>query len=722
MDRYQNIPAKLTLQITYDIKELCDNVDIIVDLSTFFSPKSVAQVGVSENPEKLGSAVFTNLKNADFKGRLYPVNPKDAGKVLYGEKCVASVRDIEPIDLVIIVVPAKIVSSVVDDCIANKTKNISVITAGFSEVGNRDLEHEIATKCLDNKINLLGPNCLGHISTFANLNASFANGMAERGNIAFISQSGAYCSAMLDWAKQKHIGFSHFISIGNKALLCEAMLLKALKDDKNTTAFVFYLESLKSGKEFLSILREVSKTKPVVIMEPGKSKKAQSASLSHTGSLAPNYRVLEIALQRSGAIQVYNTREMFGLIEILHHCNHKNFDGKIAVLTNAGGFGVLTSDLCEDNSLDLSRPSEQTIVKLKNVLPDVSAFGNPIDIIGDAKSDRYESALKILCESKEYNNILVLLTPQMVTDAKGTAEVISKLSRQYRDVNIFTSFIGGDKVSDGINILKQNHILNFDYPTDVIRLLGLLKKQTQFRATKAIECKVNILPANILKVISDAKAQNLASLPQSAVNLIMEYYKIDYPKSANFTDKNEALNFCKHIFPNPVVLKLSAPDALHKTEMKGIYLHIDDETKFNNAWDSLQSSIQKHNLSGASILIQEMITSASEVIVGINSDKNFGRIMVFGTGGIYTEVMEDTTLRILPTNDFDDMVKETKIGTILNGVRGEEPKAVGALLDTLTKIQQIALEVPGIVAIDCNPILITKTRAVVVDFKMILKS
>lgn len=691
-------------------------------LETFFNPASVAVVGVSSDPKKLGAVIFQNLIDAGFKGNLYGVNPKAAGQELFGKPCVASVRDIaEPVELVVVVVPAKFTMPVIDDCIANGTKNISIITAGFGEVGNHELEDEIARKCIENGINLLGPNCLGHISTFDNLNASFADGFPERGNVAFISQSGAYCSAILDWAREKGIGFSHFISIGNKAVLGEDKLLEAIQHDPNTTAFVFYLESLKNGKVFLDVIKEVSKTKPVVIMEPGKSQKAQAASLSHTGSLAPNYRVLEIALQRSGAIQAYTTREMFGLLEVLQYANHKEFDGKVAVLTNAGGVGVLTSDLCEDAGLDLATPSQKTIDALKAGLPAESAFGNPIDVIGDARADRYEFALKVLCESGEYKNIIVLLTPQMVTESKETAEAIARIAPQYKNVNVFSVFVGGLKVKEGRKILDEAHLLNYEYPIDIVRLLGMLKAQMAYKNVQHVDVPTHEVPADIRTAVADAKAQGLASLPQNVVNMIMDHYGIDYPKSGNFTDKAAALAFCQKIFPAPVVLKLSAPDALHKTEMKGIYLNVHDEATFNEAWDGLNGSIQKFQLKGASVLIQEMIVKATETIVGVNSDKNFGRVMVFGTGGIYTEVMKDTALRILPANDFDTMIKETKVGTILNGVRGEEPKAVGPLKETLQKVQQVVLEIPEITAIDGNPVLVTKTRAVVVDFKMLLK-
>ncbi len=693
-----------------------------MSLETFFAPKSIAVVGVSSDSTKLGSVVFRNVIDAGFTGKLYGVNPKLAGQEVMGKPCYASVRDIpEALDLAVVLVPARFTMPVIDDAIANKTKNISIITAGFGEVGNHALEDEIAEKCLANGINLLGPNCLGHISTFDKVNASFADGFPTEGNVAFISQSGAYCSAIMDWAREKGIGFSHFISIGNKAVLGEDGLLKALQHDPHTTAFVFYLESLKNGKEFLKILKEVSQTKPVVILEPGKSQKAQAASLSHTGSLAPNYRVLEMALQGAGAIQAYTTRDMFGLLEILQYAHHHDFSGSLAVLTNAGGVGVLTSDLCEDAGLDLARPSEKTIDVLKAHLPAESAFGNPIDVIGDAKADRYETALRLLCESGEYKNILVLLTPQMVTDAKGTAEAIARIAPQFPQVNIFASFVGGTKVKEGRRILEANRILNYEYPTDIVRLLGMLKAQMKFRGAGEVRVETQAVPSEIVSAIQAAKAEHLASLPQSTVNMIMDHYGIDYPKSGNFTNKAAALAFCHHIFPAPVVLKLSAPDALHKTEMKGIYLNIDDEEKFNAAFDGLMATIEKFALKGASVLIQEMIVKATETIIGVNTDKNFGRVMVFGTGGIYTEVMKDTTLRILPTADFDSMIKETKVGTILNGVRGEAPKAIGPLAETLAKIQRLVLEIPEITSIDVNPALITSDRAVVVDFKMLLK-
>lgn len=690
-------------------------------LESFFNPKSVAVVGVSADPKKLGSLIFNNLINAKFSGKLYPINTRVGGQELYGHTSFKNVREIkEPLDLAIFVVAAKFCSSVVDDCIANGTKNISIIAAGFSEIGNNALENEIAEKCQKNNINLLGPNCLGHISTFSNLNASFADGYPSKGNVAFISQSGAYCCAMLDWAEKKKIGFSHFISIGNKASLGEEKLLSVLKDDVNTKFFTFYLENLKNGKEFLKTLNEVTKTKPCIILEPGKSQKAKDASLSHTGSLAPNYKILEMALKNSGAIQARNTRELFGLIETLVYSHHHQFEGSVVILTNGGGVGVLSSDLCEDNGLTMEKPNEATIEKLKKILPPMSSFNNPVDVLGDAKADRYENSLRILCESGQYKNIIVLLTPQLGTDAKGTAEAIVKLYSEFPKINIFTSFIGGNRVQVGIDILKANNIINFDFPADCIQLLGLLHKQMK-KTEKIVEIKSGEISKEIKNRIIQFKKDGLLSLPQDTVNMIMDYYKIDHPKSGNYTDKEKALSFCKSIFPSPVVMKLSSPDALHKTEMKGIFLDIKDEKQFNSAWDNLNESIKNNKLLNASILIQEMIFKSTEAIIGLNTDKNFGKIMVFGTGGIYTEVMEDISVRILPTHEFEGMINETKIGKILKGVRGEEPKALKEVIDTLNIVQQIAFDLPEINSIDINPILITNKRAVVADFKILLK-
>lgn len=696
-----------------------------MSLETLFNPASVAVVGVSENPDKLGSIVFNNLLEGGYGGDLVAVNPKSAGQQLFGKNCIAKVSDYnKAFDLVVIVIPSKFTEGSIDECIANHTKNIIIITAGFGEIGNHELEDRIKEKCHTAGIRLLGPNCLGAISTYNNLNASFAQTFPAKGDVAFISQSGAFCCAMLDWANENKIGFSHFVSIGNKADLSECDFLEAIKDDPKVKIITFYLESIKEGPRFLKLLKEVSVKKPVIILQPGKSKKAMAASLSHTGSLAPNALVLEKAYAEAGVIQVFSMNDLFGTIEMLEKIDVNQAEDGLVVLTNAGGVGVLSSDLIEENHIDTIELSDNIREELKQLLPEEASLKNPIDVIGDARADRYKIALEKICQDPKAKQVLVLLTPQRTTEPKETAEVIVDVVNQHTGRNIISCFSGGEMVAPGKAILKAGGVVHFDYPVDAIRILGLLNRYNKTRHALAAEGKVAVQTsapkAEIVKAIEAAQAEQLKSLPQETVNMIMDSYEIDYPKSANFTDLEAGKNFAAKFFPRPVVLKLSSPDALHKTELKGIVLNVNDEEKFVNGWNELQHSIQQANLKNASILIQEQISNAKEVIVGVNTDNNFGRVMLFGTGGIYTEVYKDTTLRVLPNANLGKMLDETKMGALLKGVRGEKPLAVEAMIHTLNQVQKLVLELPQIKSIDINPVLVTQDRAVCVDFKMIL--
>ncbi len=688
-------------------------------LKSFFNPQSVAVVGVSESLNKLGSVIFQNILESGFKGDLYGINPKLDGQKLLGQDCFKSIAQAPPaLDLVIVVIPGKFVESVIDDCVLMQTKNIAIISAGFGEVGNHDLEESIKEKCERSGINLLGPNCLGAIFPYANLNASFADGYPKKGNICFVSQSGAFCTAMLDWATEKGIGFSHFISLGNKAGISEIDILEHLGDDPNVDIFAFYLESLADGPAFLEQIRKVGPHKPIIILEPGKSEKAAEAASSHTGSLAPNSRVLEMAYQQAGAIQVFSMRSMFGLLETLTYNAEKSFGKNLAVITNAGGVGVLTTDLTEENNLNLAQFSTETLKKLKTELPLEANIKNPVDIIGDARAERYQKALEILLEDKNVDQILVLLTPQRTTEVEETARVIGQIA-QNTTKNIVASFIGGQRISNGIPVLAKHTIPHFEFPVDATRVLGLLAN----RLSKNIAQPIDLLTRQdetIVKHIEAAKKAKMKSLPQEHVNALLKAYDFDFPQNCNFEDYKEALECASSFFPESVVMKISAPNALHKTDLKGVVLNVDTPVKFKEVWEGFQASIKAAGLKDARIQVQEQIPQGTEIIVGITRDPNFGSVMLFGSGGIYTEVFKDTTVRVLPTTDFNDMIEETKIGEILHGVRGEEPKAVKPLIKTMQKMQQLVLDYPEIAGIDANPVMVTEDRAVTVDFKILV--
>lgn len=688
-------------------------------LDSFFNPQSIAVVGLSENPEKLGSIIFQNILDAEYQGDLYGVNPKHGGETLSTKPCLATIKD-SPLafDLVVIVVPAKFTEGVVDDCIENKTKNIIIISAGYGEIGNHELEQKIVQKCHDNDINLLGPNCLGAIFPYCHLNASFSDGYPKKGNIAFVSQSGAFCTAMLDWAAQKEIGFSHFISLGNKAGINEVQLLEAFERDENVEIIALYLESIADGKKMLNVIEHIAPKKPIVILEPGKSKAAQEASSSHTGSLSPNARVLQYAYRTRGALQVFSMREMFGVLETLSFCKKRSFGRNVALVTNAGGVGVLSSDLVEDYNLELPELSQSTQDQLRDSLPLEANVHNPVDIIGDARSDRYKIALEEVVQDSSIDQVLVLLTPQRTTEVCETARIIASIANKTQKP-ILASFIGGKRTQEGLKVLEGLSIPAFEFPNDAIRVMGLLGNQKQYieQSQKKTVSKRSKL---IEKGIQDAQKSGSTMVSEDTMKCITDFYEIDTPLSDIFTDKDKGLLFAQKVFPNPVVLKISSPEAVHKTDIKGVFLNVTDTDHFNDAWETLSRSIEVAKIPNANIQVQEQVQSGQEIIVGVHTDENFGKILLFGRGGIYTEIFGDTSLRILPTNNIGKMIDETKVGKILDGVRGQSPFAKKSLIGIIEGIQQLVLDYPEIESIDINPIIVTHDRAICVDLKVLV--
>ncbi len=493
------------------------------------------------------------------------------------------------------------------------------------------------------------------------------------------------------------------------------------KDD-SVKIFAFYLESLKDGKKFIDEVNALNFEKPVIILEPGKSEKAHEAASSHTGSLAPNSRILEQAYAQAGVVQVFSMRELFGVLEMYEKCQGMSFGPSLAILTNAGGAGVLTTDLSEEFHLNLAEFSDETSKKLKENLPAEANIKNPVDIIGDAHADRYETALNILIEDENINEILVLLTPQRTTEIEETAKIIGKISKK-TSKPIVASFIGGKLVSKSFSVFEKYNIPHFKFPVEAIQIMGILQhynvlKQKHESFENTYKSLVQPEKEKIKKLFDDAKGKK--SLPQNSVDEILKSYGLDLPQTQNFMDLGKAKIFAENIFPQPVVMKLSSPDALHKTDLKGVFLNIDSVEKFESAWKNLQESISIAGLKEASIQVQEQISGGSEIILGINSDDDFGKIMLFGSGGIYTEVFHDTSIRVLPIKNFDGFLQDTKIGKILKGVRGESPKAIQPLLQTMEIMQKLVLDFPEIKSIDANPVLVTNSRAVCVDFKILI--
>lgn len=696
------------------------------NLKSFLQPKSIAVVGASQDKSKLGSVILQNLIDGKTPAQLYPVNPKYAGEKIKKKTCHADLASIgKAVDLVIVVVPARFVIDVAESAAQCGAKNLIVISAGFGEIGELSLENKLVEICDRSGINLLGPNCLGALCPRSQLNGSFANEMPLPGNICFISQSGAFCTALQDWATGQGIGFSHLFSLGNKAGLNEVQLLEALQNDKDIKAFVLYLESQSDGQTLVELVRKIVPKKPVIVLEPGKSEKASAASSSHTGALAPNFRVLQTALAESGAIQVYSMEDLFAVIELLEQSNYKAFGPRTAIITNAGGVGVLSTDLSSEYGLQLPQPSKTLAKKLQTVLPESAGLQNPFDIIGDAQADRYRDTLELLTHSKEYDQILVLLTPQHTTEVAETAQIIAD-SVQKSKKPILASFMGGKSVQNGIKILQKCGVAHAPFPNEILKPLGLLSTYyTRRKNIKASQTTKSPLSQNqkefVQKLINRAQAQALQSLPQSDVAQIAKLYGLDTPQTAEFDDLKTGLKWATPILEqSPVVLKISSPNALHKSDLKGVYLNICDKKAFKAAWKNLSQAIKIRQIESAQIQVQEQIKDFHEIIAGVHEDPNFGPLLLAGQGGIYTEFLQDTAVGLLPVKSIQDMLSQTKVWHILQGVRGQKPAATSELCKAIGQIQQLKIDFPEIQSLDANPILVTSDRAVCVDLKIIL--
>lgn len=700
-------------------------------LASLLCPKSIAVVGASREKDKIGRIILDNILKGGFGGKVYPVNP-NASKIA-GLKCYTQVSQIsQSIDLAIVAVPAQFVLDVVKDCAGAKVKAIVIITAGFSEVGQEGLELEFQIKKIveGQKIQLLGPNCLGFLNSSAKLNATFAKSVPHKGKIAFISQSGAIGTAALDWAEKQGISFSHFVSIGNKASLNENDFLSYFVTQEDVKLVALYLEDFVDGQEFMKVASKSNK--PIVILKPGKSKEAQKALGSHTGSLAQSDIVISSALSQCGTVRVDSIEELFNCFKIF--ASGKSLEGRdIAIITNAGGPGVMTTDEVELAGLNLAKLESKTEKMLRLILPPAANTKNPIDVLGDAKADRYKASLELVGDDKNVNGIIVLLTPQVMTEVELTAEAIISYARKNKKP-ITASFLGGKIVQKGKEILEGNGIPTFDFPGDAIKALSYLRRFEQSTGRRGREVTIKIPHMATFKVgeiLSKAKGV----LDSQTAEKILDEYKIPVIPSYFPTDIASARRFAAKL-GYPVALKLIHPKLLHKTEKSAVKLNLDSEGTMGAAYEELVSLANSLKLEGFKIEEQPFISGALELIIGVKRDadqyakvgkenlirkRGFGHSLLFGRGGIYTEVYKDFGLRLIPLNngDDEDLISETKVGKILGGVRGKGYN-VDKIKEILLRLSLLVTDFPQISEIDINPLFAKGKDVWAVDVKMIV--
>lgn len=684
------------------------------NLHTIFYPQSVAIVGANRVPGTVPHDIILNILKSDFQGIVYPVSPRE--KFIAGVKSYKYVLDIEdPVDLAIIVFPSSVCHMALDQCGKKGIKSVIVISAGFKEIGDAGIEREEQLKQIAEKygISFIGPNCLGVINTDpkTHLNASFARKMPEEGNIGFLSQSGALCTAVLDYAQAKHIGFSKFVSFGNKADISEIDLLYYLGDDPKTKVILLYLEEISNGPALMKAARDViSKTgKPILAIKSGRTSEGASAAASHTGSLAGSDEICEAALAQAGVIRCTNIEEMFNkAIAFAYQPLPQN--NRVAIITNAGGPGVLTTDAAMNAGLELAKFSENTTTMFKKTLPKTANIKNPVDVIGDARSDRYNIAVSQAMQDPGVDGVFVILTPQSMTDIDTIAHEICNVAQKY-DKPIYASFMGQADVASGIDILQRNNIPHYILPESMTAAFATTIKFKKMLEQEHVDFKQKIHGdrAEAHRILDTAKNNNKQYLAEAEASRVLKAYGLPVFDSIVAGSADEAVDFAKQC-GYPVVLKIISKDIIHKYDSGGVVLDISDEAELRQSYDSILKNVEKHHPDAdiEGILVRKMIPEGEEIIIGIKRDVSFGPVIMLGFGGIFVEVLKDVTFRVVPLerSDAESMLREIRASKLLYGVRGRPERDVDALIDAIHRLSQLAADCPQIQELDINPLLI----------------
>ncbi len=676
-------------------------------LDPFFAPRAVAVVGAAREPEKVGRVVFDNIIAA-FGGPVFPVNPKAAE--IEGRRCFSSLADIpQAVDLIIVAVPAGHVAGVIEDAGKIGAKGAIIISAGFKETGieGARLENELAAAAKANGIRLLGPNCLGLMDTSTRLNASFAGALPAAGGIAFMSQSGALCTAILDWAKGEDVGFSKFISLGNKADVSEIDLLPALADDPATTVITTYLEGITHGRAFMEAAAYASAKKPVVVLKSGTTNAGARAVSSHTGTLAGSESVYNAAFRQSGVIRARSVEDLFDYA--VGFSSQPLPEGRrLAIVTNAGGPGIMAADAVERQGLWLAEFEPSTVEALRDRLPAEANFYNPVDVLGDALAGRYDAALGAVLKDSRVDSAIVLLTPQAMTEIAQTAKELIKQAAQAKTKPVFTCFMGRAEVAKGIDLLRSARIPNFSFPERAVAIVRTMVDYAEGRRRPAGETPTFPVDRGRAENIFRDADDHRHLIDAQALGVV-EAYGIRVPRTGLAHTAREALDIAAEL-KYPVVLKAAAPDLLHKSDIGAIKVGIDNDFELRRGYREILSNVDRFMPDAElwGITVQEMVTGGREVILGMNSDPQFGPLMMFGLGGIYVEVLKDVAFRLAPLTRLDakEMVEEVRSYPLLQGARGQARADIDAIVDALLRLSQLVVEWPTIEELDINPLLV----------------
>ncbi|MCD1296350.1 acyl-CoA synthetase [Methanocella sp. CWC-04] len=674
-------------------------------LEKMFYPASVAVIGASTEKGKVGRAVLDNLIDG-FGGKIFPINPK--APEIEGIKCYKSVLEVPgDIDLAVIVIPAKFVPQSVKECGEKGIKNLVIISAGFKEVGveGARLENEVKEIAKNYGIRIVGPNCLGILNTYSKCNASFAKKMPPKGNMSIITQSGALGTAILDWSEMTDVGFANFVSLGNKSDLNEIDFMQAWKEDKETNVILAYLEGITDGQRFINVSRDVTKEKPVIVVKSGRTGAGARAVSSHTGSLAGADAAYDSAFAQCGVIRADTVDQFFDLAGGFSGQPIPKGD-RVVIVTNAGGPGILATDACEKYGLKIATLSTETVEKLKTTLPPAANFYNPVDVLGDAPAKLYDFALETVLADEGVDGVIVLATPQSMTDPVGIAEVIARL-RKTTDKPILPCFVGGTVMAEGVEELKKYKLYNYEDPDRAAYTLRQMDRFNKIR-NRVYEKprQFDVDKETVRKTIEDSRKAGISVLGLEALP-VLEAYGIPTLKY-RVVDNAEKAKETAREFGYPVVMKIVSPQIIHKSDVGGVRVGLDSDEALENAYNKMMTDVKAAvphcRIHG--VLIQQMATGGKEVILGMNRDPQFGPLLMFGLGGIYVEVLKDVQFRVAPLTEQDalGMIYGIKTHQMLEGTRGEKPSDIEKLIELLQRLSQLVTDFPEILELDINPV------------------
>jgi acetyltransferase len=700
-------------------------------LDVFFKPKTVAVIGATENPGTVGRTLLWNLVTSPFGGTVYPVNPKRPS--VLGVKAYASISEIpEQVDLAVIVTPPPSIPGIIRECGENGVQGAIVISAGFKEVGAEGaaLERQLLEEAQKAGIRIIGPNCLGVMSPLSGMNATFATAVARPGSVGFISQSGALCTSVLDWSLKEMVGFSAFVSVGSMVDVGWGDLIYYLGNDPKTKSIVIYMESIGNARSFLSAAREVALTKPIIIIKPGRSAAAAKAAASHTGSLTGSDEVLEAAFRRSGVLRVNNIADLFYMAEVLS--KQPNPKGRrLTIVTNAGGPGVLATDSLIMGGGELSDLTPETMEAYNAVLPTTWSHNNPVDIIGDASPERYAKALEIAAKDPNSDGMLVILTPQAMTDPTRIAEQLKPLARQ-EGKPVLASWMGGVDVAAGEEILNRANIPTFPYPDTAARAFNYMWQYSEnlkalYETPAMPEDSLSWSPDRnaVRDLIDKARSEGRTILTEFESKQLLAAYGIPVAKTIIATNADDAVKAAEEI-GYPVVLKLYSETITHKTDVGGVQLNLGRAEAVERAFHAIQNSVTEkvgaQHFQGVTVQPMIRLKDAYELIIGSSLDPQFGPVLLFGTGGQLVEVFKDRALALPPLNSTLAlrMMEQTKIFTALKGVRGRRPVDLKALEVLMVRFSALVAEQRWIKEIDINPLLASPDGLIALDARVVV--